>query len=431
VDRTWPTWLPRRRYVGSMAVWRFIIILAAVTGLACEPGEDLQVRFEAPIDVLPRDPLVNGVHTGNVRISATATGLAVYVAESLDGRVTRISGCPAACEIAEWSAGLGIPVRTAPVDFDADGDEDVVIADIGSLVSRNTDAGRVLWLERDAQGSMIPHTLVDGLDRVALAEPVDLDLDGDLDLLVGVYGHFTHGELLWYEHDPTGAFVRHVLDPRSGAIHGFADDADGDGDVDVLSVMAEEVEEINLWVHDGRRGFERRTIFASVNPCHGLSSLALVDLDQDDDRDLLVTTGDTFDRNCITRDNVHEHGLAWFESDGRGAYVRHPILATYAAYSANAADLDNDGDLDLTLSSHYDPLDRPDWVDDAPFRVLWNDGYQHFVAESLSSVTFPVVTSAIADLDRNGIMDIVLGTMELNTEPTGGSRMATLYGFAD
>ena len=68
--------------------------------------------------------------------------------------------------------------------------------------------------------------LLKGVGRVACAEAADLDGDGDLDVVVCVFGHLD-GKTLWLEQTGNLEFVEHVLDDRPGTIHAFPIDADG------------------------------------------------------------------------------------------------------------------------------------------------------------------------------------------------------------
>jgi hypothetical protein len=107
-------------------------------------------------------------------------------------------------------------------DIDGDGDLDVSLG--------------TTWLRNDGDSwtEFVIHTPDQGVaDRVHL---VDVDLDADLDALVG-YGHDPEGKLAWYENpgDPTDPWSEHlitnVVNPQS-VDHA---DLDGDGDLDVVA----------------------------------------------------------------------------------------------------------------------------------------------------------------------------------------------------
>ncbi|MBS1262276.1 MAG: hypothetical protein MAG453_01619 [Calditrichaeota bacterium] len=119
--------------------------------------------------------------------------------------------------------GLG----TGDVDFD--GDEDVLVA------IRSED--KILWLENGGDGSSWTEHVVDtGLDEAYDVIRVDLDEDGDFDLVAG--GHASSGTVAWYENDGSESFTRHDID-TGAAVAGVYDvsagDIDGDGDIDLAA----------------------------------------------------------------------------------------------------------------------------------------------------------------------------------------------------
>jgi hypothetical protein len=131
-------------------------------------------------------------------------------------------------------------------------------------------------------------------------EVVDLDKDGDLDVLL------THGDtfddqivkpyhgIQWLENTGTYPFVDHKLADLPGVSRAQAGDLDGDGDLDIVAgaFMAggSDVDESKLaalvWLEQVKPGvFERRTLVMG-NPRY--ATLDLGDLDADGDLDIVV-----------------------------------------------------------------------------------------------------------------------------------------------
>src|SRR6478735_1486167 len=78
------------------------------------------------------------------------------------------------------------------------------------------------------------------------------------------------------------------------------------------------------------------------------------------------------------------------------------VLDQASGPSANVSigDLDGDGDLDIVLAKgRHDP-----YVD----KVLLNDGKGHFVTSDLGSTADRTYTAALADLDGDGDLDVVI-----------------------
>src|SRR5207302_1626753 len=120
-------------------------------------------------------------------------------------------------------AHLTAPAHTEVVDFDGDGIQDIIVADLGSFMPTNDRLGKVVWLRGAADGTFTPVTLLDGVGRVADVRAADFNGDGKLDLVVGVFGWRRTGEILYLENRTTDwakpVFVSHVVDERHGTIH--------------------------------------------------------------------------------------------------------------------------------------------------------------------------------------------------------------------
>ncbi len=125
------------------------------------------------------------------------------------------------------------------VDLDKDGDLDVVLAhgdSFDDLVLKPYHG--IVWLENTGTFPFVEHRLAN-LAGAHSAKPVDLDGDGDLDivataLLVGGEGSAGLPSLVWLEQTAPGTFERHTLEAGTTS-HASLDvgDMDGDGKPDI------------------------------------------------------------------------------------------------------------------------------------------------------------------------------------------------------
>ena len=143
-------------------------------------------------------------------------------------------------------SGLSMGLATAAkfVDVDGDGDLDLAIS------TAEGTPNRLLLGDGTGTFQLAPRGLPDNLDGASDLEAVDIDLDGDQDLMISYRRSIqvpTRGaELLL--NDGVGTF-RYVSLPefeRDATTHLRLADVDGDGDVDVLRLGATHLVGINL-----------------------------------------------------------------------------------------------------------------------------------------------------------------------------------------
>ncbi len=125
-------------------------------------------------------------------------------------------------------------------DMDGDNDIDIVGTSYNdNYISwwENTNGSGTAWAE---------HTVSDYFEGASSAFAVDLDADGDLDVLATAF--WSHDIAWWENADGNGtAWLMHLLDGNfGGASDAHAADIDGDGDVDVLGA-ARINNDITLW----------------------------------------------------------------------------------------------------------------------------------------------------------------------------------------
>jgi hypothetical protein len=264
----------------------------------------------------------------------------------------------------------------------------------------------------------------------------DFDGDGDEDLLFvdgaalpGYQGDEARSRL--YRNDG-GRFVDHT-EFAGLAIEGYgcgavAGDYDDDGDVD-LYITAFGAN--TLWRNQGNGTFVETTAEAGVGESLWSAGASFADADRDGDLDLYVTNYVDFalDNNRFCGDE--EAGLqgycspdvfnalkdVYFRNRGDGSFEDFTQEAGFegplgAGLGVIFGDLDNDGWLDLYVANDYDPNLLFRNRGDGSFEnasLLSGTGYgSSGMAEAGMGVDF-------GDVDRDGLLDIVVTNFELET----------------
>ena len=200
---------------------------------------------------------------------------------------------------------------------------------------------------------------------------VDLDHDGDLDLLL-VGNESTAA----YRNNADGTFVPlgNVAGLAGGTDAGFAD-VDDDGRTDALIASANGTH--GLFLNDAVRGF-----IPSPDSIHGPGPVAVGDYDNDGAIDFYVA------------------GTGLWHNNGSGAFTRETgsKIPSRAGGEAQFVDYDNDGWLDLLL------------VNDAGASLLHNNKEGRFEDRTALLPKGRLAPPAlISDLDGDGDQDILLG----------------------
>ena len=217
------------------------------------------------------------------------------------------------------------------VDLDSDGDIDILgAAGISDRINwwENTDGTGTAWEQ---------HAVKVGFNGARSVYSADIDNDGDPDVL-GAGGD----AIIWWENsNGLGiVWIEHSIDSSyTDAQSAYSNDLDGDGDLDVIGCSHKEGY-IKWWENYDGLG----TIWVEHNISgleNGVHSIFPSDIDGDGDADVVRI----------------ENSVSWWENkDGAGtSWEEHTIEASFSAGSSSySTDIDGDNDIDVLGAAEAD-----------------------------------------------------------------------------
>jgi hypothetical protein len=295
-------------------------------------------------------------------------------------------------------ANVPAPAHAEVVDLDGDGNEDVLVACLGQFFPTDEKVGSVVWLRGHGDGRFESIPLRQNLGRVADVRAAKFFGRDRLDLVVAEFGWRQVGGILLLENQTSDwaepRFVPHPLDDRHGGINVPVADLNGDGRPDFVALISQEHETVVAFLNEGGGKFRKETIYTAPHPAYGSSGIDLVDLDGDGDLDVLYTNGDVLDKPFILKPY---HGIHWLENEGRYPFAAHRIAVMPGVSRAVAADVRGVGLKDVFAVSYLpaEEFRRRDELDlDA---VLWLEQTEkgRFVRRPLETKTCDHFTCAI------------------------------------
>lgn len=377
-----------------------------VSGSVNATSDDVKINFLDPIPIGDKfidPPLISNVAVTDLDKDGL---LDVIVCDCTANTVSYIRQNPAGVYNESVLANnLIAPAHTQIIDFDNDGDNDIMVAVLGLLFPSNDKIGSVIVLENDGSSYFTKRVIAERIARVSDVRAGDLDGDGDMDLAVSQFG-YDDGETRWIENLGNWNFQSHILQYLSGPINVEIVDIDKDGDNDIVSLVSQEWEEIYLYINDGNGNFDPKLLFGSSNQDFGSSGIFMSDLDQDGDQDILYTNGDAFD--YIPPKGKPWHGVQWLENNGDMSFEFHRICDFIGAYSARDIDLDGDGDLDMFAISAFNLWEKPESQS-----MIWmeNEGNMQFSKHDITNNPTHLITLELGDFNNDGLIDVVTGGM--------------------
>ncbi|WP_303316428.1 T9SS type A sorting domain-containing protein [Flavivirga abyssicola] len=291
-------------------------------------------------------------------------------------------------------------VRTVvTADIDNDGDEDVISGTSNNgLVSPG---GKVFWYENlDGDGNFLRHRVMTTAEKLLSHLQIgDMNGDGFVDIIISKRS----GGTIWFEN--LGGYFNPFDDKYEHSIGNSSNfcepvDIDQDGDLDVLTYFKFSLTNSTgvSWYKntDGMGNFaigEAIDIANEASSLAGVSSTHASDVDGDGDLDILVGYG-AYDK--ITW-NENTDGMGKF-SPQRDLFVNVNDISS-PAIAVNANDIDKDGDEDIIYCSGN--RNEVIWIENA--NGLGEFTHHHVISKNLDTPK----DLHLADLNNDGKQDII------------------------
>jgi hypothetical protein len=251
--------------------------------------------------------------------------------------------------------GLGRVAQAVDGDFDSDGDLDVLVAEFGWIQT-----GRILLLARDRNDDAVPRftaEVVDARHGASHLRKVDWDRDGDLDAVALLSQEYEKVELFRQD---TGQLHPETIftgpDPNFGSSGIELVDLDADGDLDVLYTNGDAVDSFQVKPFHSIRWLENRGRFPFVDreltTMPGVYRAVAADFDLDGDLDIAALG---FPPEAVTMKEdlpAPSYDLFVFlEQAEPGQFTRHRVRVPLGGTAMAAGDFDGDGDTDLATGN--------------------------------------------------------------------------------
>jgi Tfp pilus assembly protein PilF len=227
------------------------------------------------------------------------------------------------------ASNLSSPNNVAIGDFNYDFKNDIVIAGADGIRIYQQDTPQT-FTDVTAQ-SRIPAAILNG--SYSGAWPFDVDLDGDLDIVLAV----NDGDPLVLRNNGDGTFaiVRPFANVKGGVAFATAD-IDGDGDPDVAMVGADG--KLIVFMNERFGAFKPRVV--PHNVADGVAAVTAADVNADGLPDFVVLKLD----GTVIRLSDKDEGASWETAELAKAAPASKLA------SLSLADFDNNGRLDLLTS---------------------------------------------------------------------------------
>ena len=380
--------------------WKKIVAYYRESAPSNLPDQLLSAQPEVDPPFVKIEPFVPGLKSSGIitLLKTDTTHERIFIGEAGSNTL----------RIYDWNRRLksSLTLGSPPTDVIVDGDR-VLVLESGILDPNDEPKGTLVEYDFTGADSLrSPKVLIDSLIRPVFVREFDPARSGARDFLICEFGNNT-GRLALYTYDGS-RYGRQILDPSPGAIRFELHDMNGDGYLDIVALFAQADERIVLFENDGKGHFARQRILARFPPVYGSMYFSMHDFNGDGKLDIVYVNGDNFDYSRILKPY---HGVRILENDGKNNFHERYFFPIYGAARAEVADFDNDGNLDILVTSNFADFQRHPERGIVFLKSVGRYQFRPYAFSVAGGNQWNL--TATADLNKDGHLDVIVAAMDL------------------